>query len=214
MDVSSSMHGEKIDQLKTALGFVVGKLSPMDRLSIITFSNFTRKLCPLWQITAASKQKLQKLINKLVPGLHRGINMKDGLLTGLKVFPNCSKVSGGSRIVGIMLMSDGQQTTGDVSEVPVGNVPVYTFGFSADSDPRVLNAVSVNSMGGTFSHIQDQDIGGGGLTMAFAQCLAGLLTVAVQDLKLTMATNGHNSMIEKVTAGSYHRPPSIPLAAR
>ncbi|GJN01171.1 hypothetical protein PR202_ga18416 [Eleusine coracana subsp. coracana] len=33
-----------------------------------------------------------------------------------------------------MLMSDGQQTTGDARNVDVGNVPVYTFGFGADHD--------------------------------------------------------------------------------
>jgi hypothetical protein len=56
-------------------------------------------------------------------------------------------------------------------------------------------------MGGTFSHVQITE--GGALTMAFSQCLAGLFTVAVQDLELTVAASGDNSTILEVTSGSY-----------
>ncbi|KAL7248033.1 hypothetical protein ACSBR2_002851 [Camellia fascicularis] len=97
-----------------------------------------------------------------------------------------------------MLMSDGQQNVGgDAARVPVGNVPVYTFGFGADHDPMVLNAIANHSMGGTFSHVRNQD----NLTIAFSQCLAGLLTVVVQDLKLTVTKV--ESTIVKVSAGNY-----------
>lgn len=56
-------------------------------------------------------------------------------------------------------------------------------------------------MGGTFSHIHN--IGDGGLTMAFSQCLAGLLTISIQDLELTVAPIRDESKIEDVTVGSY-----------
>ncbi|KAL7248032.1 hypothetical protein ACSBR2_002850 [Camellia fascicularis] len=41
-----------------------------------------------------------------------------------------------------------------------------------------LNAITNNSVGGTFSDVRNQD----NLSIAFSQCLAGLLTVVVQDL--------------------------------
>lgn len=106
----------------------------------------------------------------------------EGLLTGLKVIAD-RKVNS-NRVAGIMLMSDGQQSNGDATRVTVGNIPVYTFGFGQDNDPMLLSAVAANSMGGTFSHVH-QDIGGGSLIMAFSQCLAGLLTVSLQDLELS-----------------------------
>lgn len=97
-------------------------------------------------------------------------------------------------------MSDGQQNRGgDAAQVIVGNVPVYTFGFGPYSDSEVLNAVTAKSMGGTFSVVHDMS----GLTMAFSQCLSGLLTVADQDLNLTVSHVGDKSMIQKVIAGSY-----------
>jgi hypothetical protein len=39
--------------------------------------------------------------------------------------------------------------------------------------------------------------------MAFSQCLAGLLTVVVQDLTVTVARVEDESTIQKVAAGNY-----------
>ncbi|GMN28417.1 hypothetical protein TIFTF001_002038 [Ficus carica] len=151
LDVSGSMEGEKLAKLKSAMEIVISKLSPIDRLSVVTFAGDSRSLTD-------------------------------------------------ARVVGILLMSDvGQQNAGgDAAQVPVGNVPVYTFGFGADRDPKVLKTIAKNSMGGTFSNVQNQD----NLRIAFSQCLAGLLTVVVQDLKLTV-TQIKSTSIEKVSSGNY-----------
>ncbi|KAL7265161.1 hypothetical protein ACSBR1_003008 [Camellia fascicularis] len=65
------------------------------------------------------------------------------------------------------------------------------------SGRAVLNAIVNNSMGGMFSDVRNQD----NLSIAFSQCLAGLLTVVVQDLKLTVTRV--ESIIVKVSAGNY-----------
>ena len=57
----------------------------------------------------------------------------------------------------------------------------------------------MNSKGGTFSDVQNQD----NLSIAFSQCLGGLLTVVVQDLNLTIKQVDDESKIEKVFAGNY-----------
>lgn len=196
LDVSGSMQGDGIAKMKNAMQFVIKKLSPIDRLSIVIFSDATARLCPLRQITEASQPQLQGLINGLRAG--GNTNIGDGLRTGLKILADRKHSS--DRVVGVMLMSDGQQNRGrDAAEVVIGNVPVYTFGFGADYDPTVLNTVAKKSMGGTFSAVNNID----GLSMAFSQCLAGLLTVVVQDLKLTVARVEDESMIQEVTAKSY-----------
>jgi hypothetical protein len=53
-------------------------------------------------------------------------------------------------------------------------------------------------MGGTFSDVGDTD----NLSKAFSVCLAGLLTVAVQDLTLTL-TPIDQVALERVSAGNY-----------
>ncbi|KAL7265022.1 hypothetical protein ACSBR1_002884 [Camellia fascicularis] len=170
LDVSSSMEGEKLEKMKIAMLFMIKKLSPIDRLSVVTFNGGSHRLCPLRQITENSQGEIENLVNALVAD--GGTNIYAGLQTGLKVFNGRRLTSG--RAVGIMLMSDGQQNVGgDAARVPVGNVPVYTFGFGADHDPMVLNDIANRSMGGTFSHVRNRD----NLSIAFSQCLAGLLTV-------------------------------------
>ncbi|THG12747.1 hypothetical protein TEA_006428 [Camellia sinensis var. sinensis] len=151
-------------------------------------------LVTVLDITENSQEEIENLVNALVA--NGGTNISAGLQTGLKVLNDRRLTSG--RVVGIMLMSDGQQNAGgDAAQVPVGNVPVCTFGFGADHDPTVLNAIANNSVGGTFSDVRNQD----NLSIAFSQCLAGLLTVVVQDLKLTVTRV--ESTIVKVSAGNY-----------
>ncbi|KAG5542279.1 hypothetical protein RHGRI_021969 [Rhododendron griersonianum] len=193
LDVSGSMKGDKLEKMKTAVRFVIKKLSPIDRLSVVTFAASSERLCPLRQITEHSQTEIENKVKALVAD--GGTNIAAGLQTGLQVL-NDRKLTGG-RAVGIMLMSDGLQTDGDATKVPVGKVPVHTFGFGQDHDPKVLKAIADNSIGGTFSDVQNED----NLSIAFSQCLGGLLSVVVQDLKLTVTKL--ESTIEKVSAGDY-----------
>ncbi|THG16418.1 hypothetical protein TEA_005861 [Camellia sinensis var. sinensis] len=176
LDVNGSMEGEKLEKMKIALLFMIKKLSPIDRLSVVTFSGVSHRLCPLRQITENSQGEIENLVNALVAD--GGTNISAGLQTGLKVLNDRRLTSW--RAVGIMLMSDGKQNEdGDAAQVPV------------------LNAIANHSMGGTFSHVSNQN----NLGIAFSQCLAGLLTVVVQDLKLTVTKV--ESTIVKVSAGNY-----------
>ncbi|KAM0830027.1 hypothetical protein ACQ4PT_066494 [Festuca glaucescens] len=197
VDVSGRMQGDKIQQVKTAMQFVIRKLGPMDRLSVITYSDVATVLWRLHLITDASQGKLQDLIYKLEPS--GGSNIWDGLQAGLNVLVNRSVCVG--RVAAIMLISGSKRTNVDGISVNVGDVPVYTFGLGAHSDHMLLSLVAATSNGGTFSHVLDKDTGG--LTMVFSQCLAGLLTVAVQNLELTVAPVRGESSIVRVTAGSY-----------
>lgn len=194
---SGEQHIKKMAELKIAMRFIIQKLSPIDRLSVVTFSRTATELYPLRPMTRASKHELQGLVD-LLDSFGGTSNIEEGLLTGLKVLTK-RKVSG-DRIIGIMLMSDGMEK-GDATRVSVGNVPVYTFGFGGNCNSWALSRIAGKSKGGTFSQIKK--IGGGGLTKAFSQCLAGLLTVSVRDLELTVAAVAGKSTILKVNAGSY-----------
>ncbi|KAG0587212.1 hypothetical protein KC19_2G148600 [Ceratodon purpureus] len=196
LDVSGSMAGEKLQKMMKAMEFVIRKLSPIDRLSIVSFSSAAHRLCPLRQVTETSQPQLQGMINKLVA--KGGTNIADGLRTAVKVLADRSNKVG--RVHAVILMSDGEQNQGDASTVATGGVPVYTFGFGEDYDPNVLNAVARNSKGGTFA-VVDNVVDG--LSKGFSQILAGLVTVVVSDLKLTVSRIEDESTIQSVSAGIY-----------
>lgn len=63
----------------------------------------------------------------------------------------------------------------------------------------MLQQVAKKSNGGTFADVQNDK----NLSLAFSQCLAGLLTVVVQDLRLTVKQFDGDSTILNVFAGNY-----------
>ncbi|CAM0948548.1 unnamed protein product [Alopecurus aequalis] len=192
--------------MKNAMQFVLQKLGLMDRLSIVTFdSEGATKLCPLRQINEASRQEWQELIDRLENSGGYSGNIADGLESGLKVLEN-RKVNDG-RVTAIMLVARDSCTNSKVDKGRYSDVPVYTFGLSSPygnyNDYTELGEVAANSMGGTFSFVPLSEDTDDGLTIAISQCLAGLLTVVVRDLELTVAAVRGESMLLKVTAGSY-----------
>ncbi|KAH7854257.1 hypothetical protein Vadar_011806 [Vaccinium darrowii] len=193
LDVSGSMKGAKLEKMIIATRFVIKKLGSIDRLSVVTFAASSERLFPLRQITELSRTEIENKVKALAAG--GATNMAAGLQTGLQVLSDRKLTSG--RAVGIMLMSDGIQTDGDATMVSVEKVPVHTFGYGEDHDPKVLKAITDKSFGGTFADVQNED----NLSIAFSQCLGGLLSVVVQDLKLTVTKI--ESTIKNVSAGSY-----------
>ncbi|KAM3271352.1 hypothetical protein ACQJBY_041878 [Aegilops geniculata] len=191
LDVSGSMGGDKIESVKKALQFVIMKLTPVDRLSIVTFDSTARSLNPLRSMTQAAQTDLKAIVNRLAAG--GGTDIMAGLELGLAVLRG--RVHTESRTPNIFLMSDGQTTSGDPREVDPGDVAVYTFGFGAGTDHKLLSDLAKKSTGGTYSAVPD----GTNLSAPFSQLLGGLLTVVAQDVQLTLEPNTADGDLEKMT---------------
>ncbi|KAL2943680.1 E3 ubiquitin-protein ligase WAV3 [Bienertia sinuspersici] len=202
---------QKLNQIKIAMKFLINKLSPIDRLSVITVSRAsTTRNSPLLQMTESSKRKVENLVNdlKLVDESNNSFNeTTDGaqncsLQTALQVLNGRTLKAG--RVPAIMLVICNCEPKFDAENTDI-NVPVYTFGLGPKYDEKVLNEISMKSMGGTFSiaDVQNKPTYSN-LSAAFLQCLAGLLTVVVQDLKLIIKSTV-NSKIHKVSAGKYSK---------
>nr|CAB3490556.1 unnamed protein product [Digitaria exilis] len=176
VDVSGSMGGHKIESVKRALQFVIMKLTPVDRLSIVTFSSSAKRLNPLLSMTPAAQDKLKGDVGKLIAG--GGTDIKAGLELGLAVV--AGRVHKESRTANIFLMSDGK--------VEGGDDPTKT-------DPgEVLSTIAMKSIGGTYSSVPD----GTNLSMPFAQLLGGLLTVVAQDVRLTLTPKTADGDLDKM----------------
>jgi Mg-chelatase subunit ChlD len=141
LDVSGSMKADnKLEKMKNAILFVIKKLSPVHRLSIVVFSTEARMIWPMQRVTENSQKDLEDLVNKLEADNTKAdgtTNIFDGLRMGLNALSN-HKISS-KRAVGIILMSNGMQSNGagDAAQIPIGNIAVHTFGFGKDHDPTV-----------------------------------------------------------------------------
>ncbi|KAI3956370.1 hypothetical protein MKW92_033073 [Papaver armeniacum] len=198
LDISRSMRGPKLAKMQLSMQFLIQKLSEVDRLSVVAYSKRANRLCPLRQITKDSQEDIVELINELVANsstnTEAGLRMALNILKGRKLTKN--------RTVAIMLMTDGvEDARSNARNVPVSEVPVYTFGFGRECDQEVyevLSEIAKNSKGGTFTPVPDLN----DLTVAFSTSLAGLLNVSIEDLDLTV-TPLNSSQLNKVDAGNY-----------
>lgn len=212
LDVSDSMRGTKLDQLKLGMQFVIKKLRPgRDRLCIITFTFRAARLTPLRVMSEAAKSEFELIVNGLAVG-GRGTSILAGLLEGVDVLQDRRQADG--RSANILLMSDGQQTCGpnvNASIVdPPSDAAIYTLAFGADADARLLQELAVRH-GGMFNAVPVPE--SGGLSMAvvaiLSQLIAGLQTVVVQNLKLilTKPSSSHVDVdldrIVRVAPGGY-----------
>ena len=91
LDLSRSMKGERLEKTKISMQLVIKKLSPIDRLSVVTFSGHSRRLCPLRQMTENSQAEMEKLVNNLVADGSK--NISAGLEMGLQVLNNRRLIS-------------------------------------------------------------------------------------------------------------------------
>ncbi|KAK9734895.1 hypothetical protein RND81_04G170000 [Saponaria officinalis] len=210
LDISGSMDSQhKLKKMKRAMAFLIRKLSPNDRISIVKFASQADRVCKLRQMTANAKVEVGVLVEELRTTTNT--NTALGLNMALKVL-NDRKLKTG-RAMAIMLMSDGVQNEGPKAEfIPLGDIPVHTFGFGSGQDykPVALEAIAKNSIGGTFSYAEVNDSETSNLSTVFSQCLAGLLSIVVQDLKVQIEPQEDKvikektkSIIEKVSAGDY-----------
>ncbi|KAL2926015.1 E3 ubiquitin-protein ligase WAV3 [Bienertia sinuspersici] len=204
LDISGSMKKkDRIEHMKTASKFVVKKLSPIDRLSVIKFSTHAERLCPLRQMTLDAQSDIESLISEL--HTEYKTNMTEALEEALRVIHDRRLNKG--RQVAIMFMSDGEPnpSNADGSQAHIEDVPVYTFGLGQDTDHEVLQNIASRSKNATFSTITDVagDTETSNLSVAFSQCLAGLLSIVVEDLTLTITPQKGSSRIVNVSAGRY-----------
>lgn len=214
LDVSGSMAGTKLALLKRAMGFVIQNLGPSDRLSVIAFSSTARRLFPLRRMTETGRHEALQAINSLIA--NGGTNIAEGLKKGAKVLLERSLKN---PIGSIILLSDGQDTYTISS--PAGTnrridyksllpssihresgtgcqIPVHAFGFGSDHDSISMHSISEIS-GGTFSFIEAEGV----IQDAFAQCIGGLLSVVVQEVRVKVECMAPNLHISSIKAGSY-----------
>ncbi|PWA42119.1 zinc finger (C3HC4-type RING finger) family protein [Artemisia annua] len=194
LDISGSMEGSKIALLKKAMGFVVQNLGPLDRLSVISFASSARRLFPLRHMTEIGKQESLQVINSLVA--NGATNILEALKKGSKVMTDRKFKNPVSSMI---LLSDGQDTCNhEPLTLPDTRVPIHTFGFGKDHDANLMHSISEKSRG-MFSFIEVESV----IQDAFAQCIGGLLSVVVQELRVEVECVHPALRLGSIKAGSY-----------
>ncbi len=157
-DVSGSMAGEKIDQAKKALKYIVNALHEGDRFNIIDFASDVEKFRS-GLVSADSDSKKQAL--SFIEGLdaHGGTDIGDALHAG------ASMLSGKDRPSYLVLVTDGEPSVGItdpkelIKQVAADKqIRLFDFGVGYDVNTRLLNKLADSHHGATQYVEPDEDL--------------------------------------------------------
>ncbi|KAL6641044.1 hypothetical protein ACP70R_019225 [Stipagrostis hirtigluma subsp. patula] len=211
LDVSGSMDGDKLELLKQAMGFVIDNLGPADRLSVVSFSNDASRVLRLARMTDDGKAVAKRAVASL--DSDGGTNIGDGLRMAAQVLADRRHRNA---VTSVMLLSDGEDTyvapgrrrnngARYIDLVPSSfrssgtrPAPIHTFGFGTDHDAAAMHTIA-EATRGTFCFIKDQEV----IQDAFAQCIGGLLSVAMQNARIHVACVHPGVRVREVKSGRY-----------
>lgn len=164
LDISGSMVGRKLHQMKDSIFTIIDELTDRDFFSIITFEskifvwNPSRGKSIYYVIKATEKNKeeaIKFLINISADG---GTNINDGLLKGLQIAKFAIKNNIFPKDVKSILifLTDGQpsynklvrnrrQIIDNVIGANVFKIPIYGLAFGKDADIKLISLIASNS---------------------------------------------------------------------
>ncbi|MHA1167813.1 MAG: VIT domain-containing protein [Candidatus Hodarchaeales archaeon] len=153
VDVSGSMGGNKISQVKDALNSIIQNLNPQDKFNILAYSGIVEKFrTDAVQADISNIQSAISYIQGLVAS--GGTNINDALTTSMNQF---TEYQPGLNL--IVFMTDGQPTAGVTSAQSIientissneCGAQVFSFGFGEDLNFPLLEDVSYHTGGKAF----------------------------------------------------------------
>ncbi len=178
LDRSGSMDGEKMDNLKEAVGYVVDHLNDNDLVSVTIFDDQVETL--ITNQPAKNRDEIKSRLAKVIP--RGGTQISDGLKAGLaEVKKGYSK----DRVNRILLLTDGQTWDDEDACVKLADeagkqgIAVTSIGIGDDWNEKLLLQIAEHSHGN--SHWIQNPIA---ILDAFRQEVEGMQSVAAMNLRL------------------------------
>lgn len=156
-DTSGSMAGEKMEENKKALSYVVNSLNSNDRFDIVQFSTDVERFKPqLVQATPENKKQAMAFIKEMEA--HGGTNIGDALHNACSILKQQSE-----NPAYIVMMTDGEPTVGETSvsnllkSIPSDrDIRLFDFGVGYDVNTKLLNKLA-EMHHGTSQYIEPQE---------------------------------------------------------
>jgi Ca-activated chloride channel family protein len=179
LDRSGSMDGEKMDNLKEAVGYVVDHLSDNDLVSVTIFDDQVETLIPS-QLAQNRDEIKARLANVIARG---GTQISDGLKAGLA---EVKKGYTRERVNRILLLTDGQTWDDEdaclklAGEAGKQGIAITSIGIGDEWNEKLLLQLAELSRGN--SHWIQNPIS---ILDAFQQEVEGMQSVAAMNLRVT-----------------------------
>lgn len=180
LDTSGSMEGEKIEQAKEALIYVLEHLNPEDRFNVVEFSTGVRVYANELQPASAAPEAVTWARGLTATG---GTDINRALLEGMAMVRP-------ERPTYVLFLTDGLPTEGEVDPTRIlqnvgdaapENVRLFAFGVGYDVDTVLLDSLA-QAHHGAGSYVQP----GEPLDEAVSAFYARLSTPVLTDVSLTI----------------------------
>jgi Ca-activated chloride channel family protein len=179
LDRSGSMDGEKMDNLKEAVGYVVDHLNDDDLVSVTIFDDQVDTLIP--SQAARNRGEISARVGAVTA--RGGTQISDGLKAGLaEVKKGFSK----DRVNRILLLTDGRTWDDEAAclalsdEAGKEGISITSIGIGVDWNEQLLLQIAERSRGN--SHWIENPIA---ILDAFRQEVEGMQSVAATNLRVT-----------------------------
>ncbi|WCJ32046.1 Zinc finger (C3HC4-type RING finger) family protein [Euphorbia peplus] len=170
VDVSDRMYGFKLQMMKRMMRLLLSSLNSTDRLSIVAFSAASKRLLPLRLMTPDGRRSARRIVDAL-GNTGQGMSATDALKKAAKVIED-RRVK--NPVASIIILSNGQDERSHMSSITEkrSSSLVSSTRFSQMEIP--VHLINFNQISASNSQVED----------AVVKTLNGLLTIAVQELKL------------------------------
>lgn len=155
LDISGSMEGQKIEQVRRAANEFVAQMGDGDWLTVIVFDDRPRILVPNIQIGDKNRQAVIDGINTITAG--GGTALFDSVAFGARELQNASHVDTVSAMV---VLTDGMNTATIEFNSPdarftdvilSSGVSVYTIAYGDDADRETMQSIALATNGVFYS---------------------------------------------------------------
>jgi Ca-activated chloride channel family protein len=180
LDRSGSMDGEKLENMKEAVGYVVDHLNDSDLVSVTIFDDQVETLVE--NQPALNRDEIKAKIDSIIA--RGGTQISDGLSAGLK---ELMKGYAGERVNRILLLTDGRTWDDEDASLKVADeagrqgISITSIGIGDDWNEKLLLQIAERSRGN--SHWIQNPIS---ILDAFREEVDGMQAVAATNLKVTM----------------------------
>ena len=209
IDISGSMWGTKIMQVKESLKILLDLTDEKDRLCLILFNDCACNYFNLQNLTKENKEILINKINKIEA--NGGTNILNGLEIAVDIIKKeCNKEK---NVASILLLSDGKDNF--LNDIELANAlkkltkglglsfTLNTFGYGDNHDAKIMNKLA-NLRDGSFFYVDNYSK----ITEYFVSILGACISVISKKVDLKLNILHLNCNIIKVYGEnnlSYHK---------
>jgi uncharacterized protein YegL len=180
LDVSGSMDGGKIQELKRAVLFVLEQSQANDRVAVVAFNHEARRQLRLVRVRNDARCEAMEAVMRLTAG--GGTDIAAGIGLGLDVLEQRRQRN---QVVAMMLLTDGQDGAARrqlpllLARAQSLRCSLYVYGVGDDHDSRLLNDIAEQART-PYTFLVDSHA----TIAAFAGLLGGLSSIVAQQVEL------------------------------